>query len=246
MDVKEFQKKLVSLMALAIENQKRIAWGQVEEFFQEDSLDEDQLQMICQYLKSQGVMVEGIEEGQKEDLQELREQADPLSGEEEEYYREYMESLIFPEEKAEERDVLWSRASQKDPSAIQRLTELYLPKVAELCKAKHQKNLFIGDMIQEVNIRLLSALGNGECLNESDVFQVIREGIDTALKNKDQENFQDDCLVAKVRSLESAVKELTEDDEEEGKKFSIEELSIILDMDVEEIRDVLRLTGDDQ
>ena len=48
------------------------------------------------------------------------------------------------------------------------------------------------------------------------------------------------------RALEAAVRELTEDDEDEKSKFSVEELAIILDMDVEEIRDVLRLTGDDK
>ena len=47
----------------------------------------------------------------------------------------------------------------------------------------------------------------------------------------------------KVEKLESAVRQLTEDEEE--KKFSVEELSVLLDMEVDEIRDVLRLTGDD-
>ena len=48
------------------------------------------------------------------------------------------------------------------------------------------------------------------------------------------------------RHLEAAVRELTEDEEDESSKFSVEELAIILDMDEEEIRDVLRLTGDDK
>ena len=47
----------------------------------------------------------------------------------------------------------------------------------------------------------------------------------------------------KVRKLEAAVRELSEEGE---KKFSLEELAVLLDMDVDEIRDVLRLTGDDQ
>ena len=47
----------------------------------------------------------------------------------------------------------------------------------------------------------------------------------------------------KVRKLEAAVRELSEGEE---KKFSLEELAILLNMDVDEIRDVLRLTGDDQ
>ncbi len=38
------------------------------------------------------------------------------------------------------------------------------------------------------------------------------------------------------------MRELTEENEE--KKFSVEELSILLDMDIDEIRDILRLTGD--
>ena len=37
-----------------------------------------------------------------------------------------------------------------------------------------------------------------------------------------------------------------EDEDDENSKFSVEELAIILDMDEEEIRDVLRLTGDDK
>ena len=65
-------------------------------------------------------------------------------------------------------------------------------------------------------------------------------------RGADTEEFEDDYLVAKVEKLEAAVRELTEDEEDESSKFSVEELAIILDMDEEEIRDVLRLTGDDK
>ena len=52
--------------------------------------------------------------------------------------------------------------------------------------------------------------------------------------------------MAKVEKLEEAVRDLSEDEEGQETKFSIDELAIILDMDAEEIRDVLRLTGDDK
>ena len=68
-------------------------------------------------------------------------------------------------------------------------------------------------------------------------------GIRHAIEEQTQRKFEDDYLVAKVEKLEAAVRELTED---ESSKFSVEELAIILDMDEEEIRDVLRLTGDDK
>lgn len=40
------------------------------------------------------------------------------------------------------------------------------------------------------------------------------------------------------------MKELTDDDGEN--RFTIDELAVILDMNVDEIRDILRLTGDDK
>ena len=52
------------------------------------------------------------------------------------------------------------------------------------------------------------------------------------------------ALVTKVEKLESAVKDLTDDDGEN--RFTIDELAVILDMNVDEIRDILRLTGDDK
>lgn len=72
----------------------------------------------------------------------------------------------------------------------------------------------------------------------------IRSGILHAIEEQTQQKFRDDYLVSKVENLESAVKELTDDDD--TTRFTIDELAVILDMNVDEIRDVLRLTGDDK
>ena len=48
-------------------------------------------------------------------------------------------------------------------------------------------------------------------------------------------------MVEKVRKLEAAIRELSDDEEQ---KFSVEELAAYLDMDEEEIRAVLRLTSE--
>ena len=74
---------------------------------------------------------------------------------------------------------------------------------------------------------------------ESSLEQII-----AAIEEQTQQKFQDDCLVTKVEKLESAVKDLTDDDGEN--RFTIDELAVILDMNVDEIRDVLRITGDDK
>ena len=96
--------------------------------------------------------------------------------------------------------------------------------------------------------KILMALGEEEPEEKDEKWLLgrIRCGIRHAIEEQTQRKFEDDYLVAKVEKLEAAVRELTEDEEDESSKFSVEELAIILDMDEEEIRDVLRLTGDDK
>lgn len=71
----------------------------------------------------------------------------------------------------------------------------------------------------------------------------IRSTIRLFMEEQSQQKKEDDILVEKVRNLEAKVKELTED---EDVKYSVEELAAFLDMDVEEMESVLRLTGDDK
>ena len=71
----------------------------------------------------------------------------------------------------------------------------------------------------------------------------IRSAIHLFMEEQSQQKKEDDILVEKVRNLEAKVKELTED---EDVKYSVEELAAFLDMDVEEMESVLRLTGDDK
>lgn len=71
----------------------------------------------------------------------------------------------------------------------------------------------------------------------------IRRGIRAMMQEQAQQRSGDESLVEKVRRLESAVRELSGD---EDMKFSVEELSAYLDMEVEEIQDILRLAGEEQ
>ena len=104
----------------------------------------------------------------------------------------------------------------------------------------------LADLIQEANLCLIQALGTAgdECRDEKWLLSEMRKGIQLVLEEQTQRKFEDDSLVARVEKLESAVRELN-DGEDEKNAFTIDELAIILDMKVDEIRDILRLTGDD-
>ena len=100
-------------------------------------------------------------------------------------------------------------------------------------------------MIAEGNIGLLSAI---EMLHEAQDIHTflcgeIRNAILLMLEEQTDRKQGDDILVEKVRDLETRIKELLEDEEV---KYSVDELAAFLDMDVDEIQAVLRLTGDDK
>lgn len=171
----------------------------------------------------------------------------PLTPEEEAYLKEYMEGV--PEEESfPEAEGLFERLAEGNSEAGQILAAKYMKKAAELAVELNAEEIFLADLIQEANVSLVQALGMAgeELRDEIWLLEQVKKGIQDACKEQSQRKFEDDSLVARVEKLENAVRELSEDEEEGESAFSIGELAVILDMDVEEIRDTLRLTGDDK
>ena len=171
--------------------------------------------------------------------------AAPLSSEEEEYLRDYEASLAgIPAETERERESLWVRYDSGDGTASARLTELYLPETVKIARELHREEYFIGDLIQEGNMCLIAALEQGRPENMPGhqwLTDVIRQGIGRWIEEQREQKYQDESLVEQVRKLEAAIRELSDD---EQRDYSVAELSAFLDMDEEEIRSVLSLTGD--
>ena len=125
--------------------------------------------------------------------------------------------------------------------------EDYLKEAADLAVEMNAEEIFLGDLIQEANVSLMQALGGaGDTLRTEEwLLKQVKLGLTKVLEEQSQQKFADDSLIARVEKLENAVRELSDD--EDGKcEFSVAELAVILDMNVEEIRDTLRLTGDDK
>ena len=238
MDIQKFQQKLTEVCELGEKNGKVLKPEQIKECFGELDLDKSQLIKILQYLKLKGISIEGAEEisatsqAGPEEVSEEKEEKVPLTAEEEAYLKEELFEML----------------SKGAELAKAELSQKYLRAAAEMAVEMNCEEIFIADLIQEANISLLMALGEEEPEEKDEKWLLgrIRCGIRHAIEEQTQRKFEDDYLVAKVEKLEAAVRELTEDEEDESSKFSVEELAIILDMDEEEIRDVLRLTGDDK
>ena len=252
MDVIQFQEKLRNICELGKQNGNMLTHEQIREHFASTDLETSQMLKVLQYLKLQGIMIEGDtapveteEVGEKEP--ESKGTNTPLTSEEEAYLKDYLAEVSNGKEVSPEMlHTLFENLADGDAIAEAALTSIYLPVAANMAADMNCTEIQLADLIQEANVVLLTALSDPETERKDDAWLrlQLRKGIIAAIEEQTQQKFQDECLVTKVEKLESAVKDLTDDDGEN--RFTIDELAVILDMKVDEIRDILRLTGDDK
>lgn len=252
MDVIQFQEKLRNICELGKQNGNMLTHEQIREHFASTDLETSQMLKVLQYLKLQGIMIEGDtapveteEVGETET--ESKGTSTPLTSEEEAYLKDYLAEVSNGKEVSPEMlHTLFENLADGDAIAEAALTSIYLPVAANMAADMNCTEIQLADLIQEANVVLLTALSDPETERKDDAWLrlQLRKGIIAAIEEQTQQKFQDECLVTKVEKLESAVKDLTDDDGEN--RFTIDELAVILDMNVDEIRDILRLTGDDK
>lgn len=252
MDVVQFQEKLRNICELGKQNGNMLTHEQIREHFASTDLETSQMLKVLQYLKLQGIMIEGDtvpveteEVGETEP--ESKGTSIPLTSEEEAYLKDYLAEVSNGKEVSPEMlHTLFENLADGDAIAEAALTSIYLPVAANMAADMNCTEIQLADLIQEANVVLLTALSDPETERKDDAWLrlQLRKGIIAAIEEQTQQKFQDECLVTKVEKLESAVKDLTDDDGEN--RFTIDELAVILDMNVDEIRDILRLTGDDK
>lgn len=248
MDIKEFQKKLIQIVEEGKAGGNCISTSRVEEVFREDELSEEQLEKVYEYLNIQKIQLTGRKEEadrpQQENFNYVSYQAAPLSEEEKSYLRKYQETLKQLSKSTEPIEGLIRKAQKGDADALQKAVEFYMPLVVDIAVELHHAQIPLADTIAEGNVHLMMALNRVESTEHVD-FQIkkgIRDGILYMIEEQTEQKRRDDTMVDKVTRLEKAVKDLTDGDDDV--EFSVDELSIFLDMPREEIEDVLRLVGE--
>ena len=243
MNVQEFQNKLKEVQEIAKQHENTLKAEEIRQVFDGCDLDKSQLLGVLKYLTSQGILIEGMETA-GEDAKEPEHKKIPLTPEEEAYFKNYLEEL--PESGDIDKDKVFDALAKGNQEAMQTLTSYYMKTAADMAVEMNIEEIQLADLIQEANLCLIQALGNAgeEIRDEQWLLGELRKGIQLVLEEQTQRKFEDDSLVARVEKLERDVRDLN-DGEDEKNAFTIDELAIILDMKVDEIRDILRLTGDD-
>ena len=154
------------------------------------------------------------------------------------------EILQHCEGQKEELPELFAQAAKKEEAAKQRLTESYLPVVVEIAKTQRHPEIFLGDIIQEGNLSLITAIEMLDTADHGDEFlrREILQGIQALQETLEEEKKRDHRMVEKVSDLDESITKLTE---EMGRKITIEELSMFMDLPVDEIVSVMQLAGED-
>lgn len=248
MDIKEFQKKLVQIVEEGKNGGNCIGASRVEELFLEDELSEEQLGKVYEYLAVQKIQVTGRKGETTNSVQEASDsvqyQTAPLSEEEKSYLKKYQQTLSQLPKANEPIEMLIQKAQKGDADALQKVVEFYMPLVTDIAVELHHAQIPLADTIAEGNVHLMMALNRVEPAEQVDV-QIkkgIRDGILYMIEEQTEQKRRDDTMVDKVAKLEKAVKDLTDGDDD--LEFSVDELSVFLDMPKEEIEDVLRLVGE--
>lgn len=200
-------------------------------------LEEEHFQLIYDYLAQQNIRV--VES--KEDVQELPEEDGRRS------LSLYLDELTSLEKEVfEDENELLSRAIEGDKEARERLIESYLPMICEMASEYEGDELPAEDLIQEGNLGLLTAMQalaqfSSPAACRAHILNSISQAMEQAIRTGEDERKMGDGVVSRVNHLNEAVQNLERDLEH---KVSAEELSVYLEMPLEEIRDLLRMSGD--
>lgn len=200
-------------------------------------LEEEHFKMVYEYLDSQKIrVVESKEEAQEALLEEPKrglslylEELSKLSGEAIENEHELIRQAMLGDEKAKSA-----------------LIESYLPLICEMAGEYSGTEIPAEDLIQEGNLGLLMAMNklakfDNPAAGRAHLINSINQAMEQAIEMSRESKQMDEGIVSRVNHLKEAVDNLERD---LGHKVSAEELSAYLEMPLEEIRDVLRMSGD--
>ena len=219
-----FQGKLREVLGFAREREDHLLAEDVEKFFEEEGLSPEQLELVFQYLTEQGIEVKGYAPS-KGTAREAGEEEAVLSPEEERYLETYRQEIEALEEAG-------------DKTLARRLTEV----VEEAVKLQRGE-VFLGDLIQEGNMRLVMLLEEDPEKEEEARRVTVRSAMEEFIASSGEVRRRDRQMVRKVTDLNNTVKAM---EEEEGRKVTLDEAAGRLGITRQEAEQIWKLTSEEE
>ena len=230
-----FARTLEQVRALAKEQGNCVSEAQVQEAFAALDLNNDQLQMVYDYLVKHKV---GIGEPVNPD--------DYLTDEERDYLQDYLDELAkLPEYSEGEKEGYTIAAMAGDALAQSRLVEIYLEDVVEVAKLYAGQGVFLEDLIGEGNVALamgVTMLGSLEKPSEAQgmLGKLMMDAMEDYIAENVSNEKTDKRVADKVNQVADKARELAE---ELHRKVTVEELAQETGMSIKSIQDAMRMSG---
>ena len=230
-----FLKRLKETAGKAAENSNKITEEELKEAFADLELDEKQMTQVRDFLKSKGV---GI--GEPLPLEEV------ISEEEMNHLKEYEEmidSIEIPSDNVMDAIKLSAMAGERD--AQQRLTEYSLRKVVDIARLYAGQEVFMEDLIGAGNEALLIAVTQLAPLEKPDevdgyLGRRIMDAMEDLIAMNLDEKAAEKAVEERVNLVADRARELAQ---ELGRKVSVQEVAAEYEMDPEDVREAVRLSG---
>jgi RNA polymerase primary sigma factor len=198
-------------------------------------LEEEQMQMVYDYLKKQAI---GIGDPLADE--------EYLSTEEVDYLKEYEESLkAFEDATDGEKQATFLSAMAGDKNARNRLIEIFLPKVPEFARLYSGQGVLIEDLIGQGNmalsegVNMLNAMENAQEA-EGMLVKMMMDAMEELVSETYETQQGDEEMLKKINQIAKQAKDLSE---ELRRDVTIEELAEETKIPAEEIEEAFRISG---
>lgn len=240
----KFMEMIQDIVALAKINKREVTKEFLSDFLKDLNLNEAQMGYVYEYLAQENVKVIGYEEQTVAERNAEAEKADDEETEESEHLSFYKEELKLAGSCNKVDRELYERAAAGDAQTKSYIIEQKLTRVCEIAQRFQNQGLPLADLIQEGNIGLLLAVEMLEGKANPDEFldEEIENSILQAIDLYKEEKKDNRILMKKAENLKDEMEKLSED---LGDKMTSDDVAQFTGMDLDEIQDILRMTGED-
>ena len=236
-----FRTALAALSASAERKNRKLTKEDVAKFLQDMELSQEQYQLVYAYLASKKIRVEGVE------LPEIPTEEIPYTEEEQAFLNQYKKDMRYVKKQSEEKlAALYEQAADGEDSAKRALIEHCMERVLAIAKEYAHQGLLLQDLVQEGNLGLMIGvdtlgLKDAEVSYEVYLDNEIHRAVRMALDEQNGSKSTEEQVTEKLNRLADSITELTG---ELGRQITPEELSMYLDIPLQEIEDLLRIAGE--